>query len=133
MRAYDVLLALDDTRPIVENSGWSHVKSDLVDWHYYEPDLATWKQAVADLASGERETFPVRLGPDFTVDKSFYGSESFPRTGVPILNSEYGEGFTSLERAWHLRWRRRSCAATTATPGTCTPSSPTSSTSAPDC
>lgn len=104
VRAYDVLLALDDTRPIVENSGWSHVKSDLVDWHYYEPDLATWKQAVADLASGERETFPVRLGPDFTVDKSFYGSESFPRTGVPILNSEYGEGFTSLERAWHLRW-----------------------------
>ncbi|WP_404436951.1 hypothetical protein LG322_01000 [Microbacterium aerolatum] len=103
-RAYDVLRALDDTRPIVENSGWSHVKSDLVDWHYYEPDLATWKQAVADLASGERETFPVRLGPDFTVDKSFYGSASFPRTGVPILNSEYGEGFTSLERAWHLRW-----------------------------
>lgn len=103
-RAYDLLRALDDTRPIVENSGWSHVKSDLVDWHYYEPDLATWKQAVADLASGERETFPVRLGPDFTVDKSFYGSASFPRTGVPILNSEYGEGFTSLERGWHLRW-----------------------------
>ena len=23
---------------------------------------------------------------------------------MPILNSEYGEGFTSLERAWHLRW-----------------------------
>ncbi|CAH0123299.1 sugar-binding domain-containing protein [Microbacterium sp. Bi121] len=104
VRAYDMLRALDGTRPIVENSGWSHVKSDLVDWHYYEPDLATWKQAVADLASGERETFPVRLGPDFTVDKSFYGSASFPRTGVPILNSEYGEGFTSLERAWHLRW-----------------------------
>jgi len=103
-RAYDLLRALDDSRPIVENSGWSHVKSDLVDWHYYEPDLARWKQAVADLASGERETFPVRLGPDFTVDKSFYGSASFPRTGVPILNSEYGEGFTSLERAWHLRW-----------------------------
>ncbi|WP_228479842.1 glycoside hydrolase family 2 protein [Microbacterium abyssi] len=104
VRAYGLLRALDDTRPIVENSGWSHVKSDLVDWHYYEPDLATWKQAVEDLASGERETFPVRLGPDFTVDKSFYGSASFPRTGVPILNSEYGEGFTSLERAWHLRW-----------------------------
>jgi hypothetical protein len=104
VRAYDLLHALDDTRPIVENSGWSHVKSDLVDWHYYEPDLATWKKAVADLADGSRETFPVRLGPDFTVDKSFYGSASFPRTGVPILNSEYGEGFTSLERAWHLRW-----------------------------
>jgi len=102
-RAYDLLRALDDSRPIVENSGWAHVKSDLVDWHYYEPDIATWKQVVADLADGTREEFPVRLGPDFTVDKSFYGSSSFPRTGVPILNSEYGEGFTSLERAWHLR------------------------------
>ncbi|GAB3812534.1 glycoside hydrolase family 2 [Tessaracoccus terricola] len=103
-QAYRVLRALDDTRPIVENSGWAHVESDLVDWHYYEPDLAVWKQTIADLASGERETFPVRLGPDFVVDKSFYGSDDFPRTGVPILNSEYGEGFTSLERAWHLRW-----------------------------
>ncbi|WP_067194895.1 glycoside hydrolase family 2 protein [Microbacterium sp. XT11] len=104
VRAYDLLRAIDDTRPIVENSGWAHVKSDLVDWHYYEPDIATWKQTIADLAAGVREAFPVRLGPDFIVDKSFYGAESFPRTGVPILNSEYGEGFTSLERAWHLRW-----------------------------
>ena len=104
VRAYDLLRALDDTRPIVENSGWAHVKSDLVDWHYYEPDIATWGQMVAGLASGAREEFPVRLGPDFIVDKSFYGSAEFPRTGVPILNSEYGEGFTSLERAWHLRW-----------------------------
>lgn len=104
VRAYDLLRAHDDTRPIVENSGWAHVKSDLVDWHYYEPDIATWKQVVADLASGARESFPVRLGPDFIVDKSFYGLAEFPRTGVPILNSEYGEGFTSLERAWHLRW-----------------------------
>lgn len=104
VRAYDLLRALDDSRPIVENSGWAHVKSDLVDWHYYEPDIATWKQAVAELASGAREAFPVRLGPDFIVDKSFYGSDEFARSGVPILNSEYGEGFTSLERAWHLRW-----------------------------
>lgn len=103
-RAYDLLRTLDDTRPIVENSGWAHVRTDLVDWHYYEPDIATWKRMVADLASGARETFPVRLGPDFIVDKSFYGSDAFPRTGVPILNSEYGEGFTSVERAWHLRW-----------------------------
>ena len=102
--AYDRLRALDATRPIIENSGWGHVKTDLVDWHYYEPDLATWKRAVADLAAGTRDDFAVRLGPDFTVDKSLYATDEMPRTGVPILNSEYGEGFTSLERAWHLRW-----------------------------
>ncbi|SDE33454.1 glycoside hydrolase family 2 protein [Glycomyces harbinensis] len=104
VRAYERLRELDDTRPIVENSGWSHVRTDLVDWHYYEPDLGEWKDAVARLASGEQDAFAVRLGPDFTVDKSFYGSPDVPRRGLPIVNSEYGEGFTSLERAWHLRW-----------------------------
>ncbi|PRY59633.1 glycoside hydrolase family 2 protein [Glycomyces artemisiae] len=104
VHAYEALRALDATRPIVENSGWSHVRTDLLDWHYYEPSIAGWKDAVARLASGEQEDFPVRLGPDFIVDKSLYGHEDFPRAGVPIVNSEYGEGFTSLERAWHLRW-----------------------------
>src|SRR5690606_32989898 len=102
--AYDRMRELDDTRPIVENSGWCHVRTDLVDWHYYEPDLAVWKDAVARLASGERDDFPVRLAPGFTVDKSLYASPDVPRSGLPIVNSEYGEGFTSLERAWHLRW-----------------------------
>jgi hypothetical protein len=66
--------------------------------------LGTWRDAVARLAEGEQETFPVRLAPTFTVDKSLYGSPTFPRSGQPLINSEYGEGFTSLERAWHLRW-----------------------------
>ncbi|WP_232805586.1 glycoside hydrolase family 2 protein [Glycomyces xiaoerkulensis] len=103
--AYDALRALDRSRPVVENSGWAHVKSDLVDWHYYDEDPRTWADTLASLASGDREDFPVKLGPDFVVDKSFYGSDDFPRTGVPILNSEYGAGFTSLERGWHLRWQ----------------------------
>lgn len=103
--AYELLAALDHSRPIVENSGWAHVRTDLVDWHYYEPDPTIWAQSVSDLASGAREDFPVKLGPDFIVDKSLYGSSTFPRTGKPILNSEFGEGFTSLERAWHVRWQ----------------------------
>ena len=104
-RAYDLLRALDTTRPVVDNSGWSHVRTDLVDWHYYDEDPAAWASNLAELAAGTLEEFPVRLGPDFVVDKSFYGSAEHPRTGVPILNSEYGAGFTSLERAWHLRWQ----------------------------
>lgn len=103
--AYDVMRLLDATRPIVENSGWSHVRTDLVDWHYYDVDPAAWAANVAALADGGREDFPVMLGPDFTVDKSLYGSPDHPRTGIPLLNSEYGAGFTNLERAWHLRWQ----------------------------
>jgi beta-galactosidase/beta-glucuronidase len=105
VQAYDALRAIDSSRPIVENSGWAHVRTDLVDWHYYDEDPAAWAANVAALAAGEREDFPVKLGPDFIVDKSFYGSTDFPRRGVPIVNSEYGAGFTSLERAWHLRWQ----------------------------
>ena len=104
-RAYDTLRALDTSRPIVENSGWAHVRTDLVDWHYYDESPATWAANLNALAAGEREDFPVKLGPDFTVDKPLYGSPDHPRHGVPILNSEYGAGFTSLERAWHLRWQ----------------------------
>lgn len=104
-RAYDLLRALDDTRPIVENSGWAHVRTDLVDWHYYDEDPAAWATNVAALADGTSEAFPVRLAPDFLAKKSLYGSADHPRTGVPVLNSEYGAGFTSLERAWHLRWQ----------------------------
>ncbi|QZN86272.1 glycoside hydrolase family 2 protein [Cellulomonas sp. C5510] len=104
-RAYDLMRTLDDTRPVVENSGWSHVRTDLVDWHYYDEDPAAWAANLAALADGSREDFPVKLGPDFVVDKSLYGSAAFPRGGVPVLNSEYGAGFTSLERGWHLRWQ----------------------------
>jgi len=103
--AYDTMHALDATRPVVENSGWSHVKTDLVDWHYYDEDPAAWATNVAALADGTREDFPVKLGADFVVDKSLYASADHPRSGVPLLNSEYGAGFTSLERAWSMRWQ----------------------------
>ncbi|GAA3601147.1 glycoside hydrolase family 2 [Kineosporia mesophila] len=103
--AYEKLRSLDESRPIVENSGWSHVLTDLVDWHYYDEDPGSWARNLADLAAGHREDFPVRLGADFVVDKSLYANDSHPRTGLPLLNSEYGAGFTSLERAWHLRWQ----------------------------
>ena len=105
VHAYETMRALDDSRPIVENSGWSHVRSDLVDWHYYDENPSKWAANVAALASGAKEAFEVRLGPDFIVDKSLYGSPDFPRRGVPILNSEFGAGYTSLERAWHIRWQ----------------------------
>lgn len=105
VHAYDTMRDLDATRPVVENSGWSHVRTDLVDWHYYDESPADWARNVAGLADGTRDAFPVRLGPDFVVDKSLYGGPDHPRRGMPVLNSEYGAGFTSLERAWHLRWQ----------------------------
>ncbi|NEE04767.1 glycoside hydrolase family 2 protein [Phytoactinopolyspora halotolerans] len=103
-RAYDLLADLDRTRPIVDNSGWTHVKTDLVDWHYYDESPSSWAHTLAELAA-DRETFPVRLGPDHVEHKAIYADDGVPRTGVPYLNGEYGGGFTSLERGWHLRWQ----------------------------
>ncbi|WP_378144546.1 glycoside hydrolase family 2 protein [Cnuibacter sp. UC19_7] len=105
VHAYEAMRTLDDSRPIVENSGWSHVRSDLVDWHYYDVDPTRWAANLTSLADGSVEAFEVNLGDGFVVDKHFYGSVEFPRRGVPILNSEFGAGFTSLERAWHVRWQ----------------------------
>lgn len=104
-RVHRLVRELDPTRPAVDNSGWAHVRTDLVDWHYYDEDPAAWASNVAALASGQREDFPVKLGPDYTVHKGLYALADHPRTGLPVLNSEYGAGFTSLERAWHLRWQ----------------------------
>ncbi|WP_316745594.1 sugar-binding domain-containing protein [Streptomyces sp. MK7] len=102
--AYDRLKALDPTRPVVDNSGWTHVKTDLLDWHYYDESAASWARTIAGLLSGERDDFPVKLGPDHVVHKKL-AVPGQPLRGLPNLNSEYGGGFTGLERAWHLRWQ----------------------------
>jgi hypothetical protein len=102
---FDRLAALDHSRPIIDNSGWSHVKTDLVDWHHYDDDPGRWATTVAALAAGDADSFPVTLGPGFTVEKGLYADEGLPRQGLPLLNSEYGGGFGHLERAWLLRWQ----------------------------
>ncbi|OPG05788.1 glycoside hydrolase family 2 protein [Microbispora sp. GKU 823] len=104
-RAYDLLKSLDATRPAVDNSGWTHVRTDLLDWHYYDESAASWGRTVAALLDGGQDDFPVRLGPDFVVRKKLAGTPAQPLRGLPNLNSEYGGGFTSVERAWHLRWQ----------------------------
>ncbi|MFF5075534.1 glycoside hydrolase family 2 protein [Actinoplanes sp. NPDC000266] len=102
--AYEKLAFLDRSRPIVDNSGWTHVRTDLLDWHYYDESAIGWARTLAGLAGGERDDFPVKLGPDFVVDKAL-AVPSQPLRGLPNLNSEYGGGFTSVERGWHLRWQ----------------------------
>ncbi|MBU2666880.1 hypothetical protein KOI35_25545 [Actinoplanes bogorensis] len=102
--AYGKLSGLDSTRPIVDNSGWTHVRTDLLDWHYYDESAIGWARTLNDLVSGTRDDFPVKLGPDFVVHKAL-AVPSQPLRGLPNLNSEYGGGFTSVERGWHLRWQ----------------------------
>ena len=103
VRAFDLLRAADPTRPIVENSGWTHIKSDIMDWHHYVSDVTVWASTVAGIADGSLETIPVPIGS--TAFKDLYADADFPRTGKPNMNTEYGTGHTSFDRGWQLRWQ----------------------------
>ncbi len=103
-RAYRIIKDADPTRPIVDNSGWAHVETDLVDWHYYDENLGSWAAIVDRLVNTADGRFPVRLGPDFVVEKAI-AAPGLDGTDKIQLNGEYGGGSTSVERGWHLRWQ----------------------------
>ncbi|MDX6320455.1 MAG: hypothetical protein QOF52_313 [Propionibacteriaceae bacterium] len=102
--AYDLTKSLDDTRPVIDNSGWSHVRTDLTDWHVYSPDHRVWTGELEDLASGGQRGFVVDLGRGGLVRK-YVNADASSFHGTPSLNSEYGTGSTSAERAWTMRWQ----------------------------
>jgi hypothetical protein len=106
-RAYELLKALDPTRPAVDDSGWSHVATDLVDWHIYDETPRGWAAKVSALLERNEQSFPVGLGPDHVVDKQLMAvpDPDGAAAGLPNLNSEFGGGTTGVERGWNLRWQ----------------------------
>jgi beta-galactosidase/beta-glucuronidase len=103
-QAVGLVRKLDDSRPVVDNSGWTHVGGDLIDWHYYEADLGRWAKNVDALVADEAAEIPVALHPDTVTMKPLLARPGAVR-GRPNLNSEYGTGFTSVERGWYLKWQ----------------------------
>jgi beta-galactosidase/beta-glucuronidase len=103
-QAVALVRELDGSRPVVDNSGWTHVGGDLVDWHYYEADLERWAKNVEALLTDEAADIPVALHPDTITMKPLHVNADAMR-GRPNLNSEYGMGFTSVERGWYLKWQ----------------------------
>jgi hypothetical protein len=105
--AYELLKELDATRPAVDDSGWSHVATDLVDWHIYDETPRGWAEKVRALLERGETSFPVGLGPDMVVEKQLMAvADGAGATGErPNLNSEFGGGTTSVERGWNLRWQ----------------------------
>lgn len=104
--AYELLKSLDDSRPAVDDSGWSHVATDLVDWHIYDETPRGWAEKVRALIERGEPSFPVGLGPEFVVDKQLFATPDAAAAGErPNLNSEFGGGTTSVERGWNLRWQ----------------------------
>lgn len=103
-RISDLAHELDPTRLVVDDSGWSHVRTDLLDWHVYTADLATWDAVVSGVADGTMAVLPIGLGPEHDLDRPLWAGRPDERA-LPVLNTEYGVGHTSVERGWHLRWQ----------------------------
>lgn len=94
----------DTSRLIVDNSGWAHVRTDIVDWHVYTDNLNKWDEVVSRVAAGSLDILPIGLGPDHDIDRPLWATQP-DDDARPILNTEYGVGMTSIERGWHLRWQ----------------------------
>jgi hypothetical protein len=101
--AYDRLRSADRSRPIIDNSGWAHVRTDVVDWHVYTDDPAYWSEVVSGLAGGRTDTLQIGIAPNRVVPRPLHLDP--PVAPLPLLNSEYGVGLTGPERGWHMRWQ----------------------------
>lgn len=102
--AYELLAELDHTRPIIDNSGWWHVKTDVLDWHYYDEDMSSWHKVCSDLASSNNEHwFGHRLS-----DTRWYETKlwvpGWERPELPIMSGEYGGGRPE-NQGWLFRWQ----------------------------
>lgn len=99
--AYQTAKSLDPSRPVIDNSGWEHVRTDLVDWHIYSPNQEAWVAELEWIASGSDSGFLIDLNglqrKHLFVDP--------PAVPWAVMNSEYGTGHTSVERAWVMRWQ----------------------------
>lgn len=102
--AYDLLAAIDHSRPIIDDSGWWHVKTDIVDWHYYNVDMRLWCETSAALARDSAAWYSHgKLGDRwYETQLSVAGSD---HRGRPVMNGEYGGGRNLAEQGWLLRWQ----------------------------
>ncbi|TDF94171.1 glycoside hydrolase family 2 protein [Paenibacillus piri] len=84
---YDELKACDPTRLICDNSGWTHVKTDINDHHRYFvcPDqLEAWERDLDEFVVGRP-------------DRNFV--DGYPSNGEPIVVSEFGVwGLPSMQK-----------------------------------
>ncbi|MHA1732320.1 MAG: glycoside hydrolase family 2 protein [Promethearchaeota archaeon] len=117
---YRLVKEIDDSRLVVDNSGWSHVVSDLNDYHIYHippGSTTTWTRHLQYISEHPRVNFSRRgsWGPEEAHEKARAdrgvalgpGADPPPES-LPIVVSEYGTcGLPSVEnikRENHGEW-----------------------------
>ena len=85
VRNYELTRKLDPTRPVIDNSGYCHTKTDITDLHVNPPDgkacrawWAAWRRSIA-----EKGNFPAWPGRPTYCD-------GFRHQGQPVVISETG-------------------------------------------
>lgn len=101
--AVQLLRDVDGSRPVVDNSGWDHVDGDVIDWHYYDQDPVSFREVLPEIVADDG-TVLTWHSPAHPVRKPLL-MPGFERTTQPFMNSEYGGGWNSLNRAWQAKWQ----------------------------
>jgi len=87
---YKLTKTLDTTRPVIDTSGWVHVKGvgDMMDWHDYDQNPETFRQRYIDVANGT----------------AVYKRDRLREPILPTFMSEYGgikwDVNSNLSNAW---------------------------------
>ena len=106
---YDLAKSLDPTRPVIDNSGWEHIKTDIADFHHYLRNAALARDVYRGIRDGNEEIIG---GFSLARVLSFYFRDEVPtktrpiflekaaaRPEVPLFLSEYGGfGWYDTER-----------------------------------
>ncbi|MCX6345395.1 MAG: beta-galactosidase [Armatimonadetes bacterium] len=91
---YNITKSMDPTRPVVDSSGYTHVKTDIWDVHDYEQDPVKFAETYA----------PFGKNP---IDENAKGWHPEPRPtylGQPMIISEYGGTWWNPEQSGEKAW-----------------------------
>lgn len=100
LKMFELTKRLDPTRPVIENSGWEHFRTDIVDFHHYLRSSALAREAYRGIREGAKEVmegFSVKRVLDFnlknqvpTATRSIYLERPADAGDKPLFLSEYG-------------------------------------------
>lgn len=85
---------LDSSRPVIDNSGFDHIETDIMDIHHYLPDVGQAEQVYDDLLAGRRWRHSFLAGLRYLLQpQQAYKPPLGPGAryqGQPLVVSEYG-------------------------------------------
>ncbi len=97
---YDLAKFLDPTRPVIENSGWEHFKTDIADFHHYLKSAALAREVYAGIKAKDARLlygFSLKAVLDFnfkdqvpTTTRSLFLEKGEDDDSLPLFLSEYG-------------------------------------------